>query len=206
MSTLAKSNDSTASGLSSVRVGNLHHHIGGVILDKLPAFLYLLAKDYTLQYANGYFHRQFGKTDESTPCYFVMRGRTSPCDPCPAQTVFKERTEQVWIWQDNLRGQLYEVHDYPYPIGEGNILVLGLGINISGQRKVRKEGETVQGCQDVLRICSHCKDINEDKDKREWEHIESYLKKTNGMQFSHGICPECLVKYYPDVAKRFSCG
>jgi hypothetical protein len=201
MSARAKSNRSSVAGLPSVRVGDLHHTIGEVIVDKLPAFLYLLAEDYTLQYTNEYFHRQFGKTDESTPCYFVMRGRTSPCDPCPAQTVFKERSEQVWIWQDNLRGQLYEVHEYPYSIDKGRILVLGLGINISGQKKTRKEREIAQGCQDVLRICSHCKDINKDRDNGDWEHIETYLKKTNGMEFSHGICPGCLVKYYPDAAK-----
>ena len=169
---------------------------------KLAAFLYLLAKNYAIQYANGYFNHQFGETDASIPCFQVMRGCTSPCDPCPAQTVFNERAEQVWIWHDTLRGQVYEVHGYPYLIEKGNILVLGLGINISGQEKIRKARVTIQNCQDVLRICSHCKDINEDKDKGAWEHIEDYLKKTIGMHFSHGICPECLVKYYPDIAKK----
>lgn len=202
MPILSESNRNLGAALLTAKVGDVHHNIGGVIVDKLPAFLYLLAKDYTLQYANDYFHRQFGKTDESTPCYWVMRGRTSPCDSCPAQTVFKERTEQVWVWQDNLRGQLYQVHDYPYSIEKGKILVLALGINISRQRKTGKAQETVQSCQNVLRICSHCKDVNENKDKGEWEHIENYLKKTNDMQFSHGVCPECLVKYYPDVAKK----
>jgi len=155
MSTLSKLNQNLGNTLLTAKVGDVHHNIGEAIFDKLPVFLYLLARDYTFQYANRYFHHQFGKTDYSTPCYFVMRGRTSPCDPCPAQTVFKERTEQVWKWRDNLRGQLYEVHDYPYSIEKGNILVLGLGINISGKRKTWKTQETIQSCQDVLRICSH---------------------------------------------------
>ncbi len=202
MSRSLLSSRSPAANLSKLKVDNLHYHIGGVIIDKLPAFLYLLAQDYTFQYANGYFHRQFGSIDALTPCYATMRGRKSPCKGCPAQTVFKEQKEQVWIWRDKLRGQLYEVHDYPYSIEKDKILVLGLGINISGQRKSKKRKETVESCHDVLRICSHCKDINEDKDKGEWKPIETYLEKYNGTQFSHGICPQCLVKYYPNAAKK----
>lgn len=34
-----------------------------------------------------------------------------------------------------MRGQLYEVYDYPYLIEKGKMLVLGLGITISCQRK-----------------------------------------------------------------------
>ncbi|TKB27505.1 hypothetical protein FCL47_05045 [Desulfopila sp. IMCC35006] len=202
MSRSLLSSGNPVAGLSKLKIDNLHHHIGGVIIDRLPAFLYLLAQDYTLQYANGYFHRQFGSSDASTPCYAAMRGRTSPCKDCPAQTVFKEQNEQVWIWRDKLRGQLYEVHDYPYPIEKDKILVLGLGINISGQRKSRKIQETVESCHDVLHICSHCKNITEEKNKGEWKPVETYLEKHNGVQCSQGICPECLVKYYPNAAKK----
>ncbi len=202
MSQLISSNQSSTATSISTKIGYLYPTISGIIMDRLPAFLYLLAEDYSIQYANGYFNRQFGNTDTLTPCYSVMRRRISPCNPCPAQTVFKERKEQAWIWRDKLRGQLYEVHNYPFPLENGNMLVLGLGINIQRTRKTKKARETIQSCQDVLRICCHCKGINEDKGK--WEHIETYLKKTNDMQFTHGICPECLVKYYPEVAEKYS--
>lgn len=45
-------------------------------------------------------------------------------------------------------------------------------------------------------ICMHCKSIR-DRDDR-WESLEAYLAARTDMQFSHGICPVCLSKYYPD--------
>ena len=203
MLTLSNSNRISAAPLSSVKAGDSHHNVGEAVLDKLPAFLYLVTEDYTIQYANGYFHRQFGIADGSTPCYSLMRRRTEPCDFCPAQTVFKEQTEQVWLWKDNLRGQLYVVHDYPYSDESGNPMVLGLGININQQRKTTRAPKKEESCQKILRMCSHCKNVNENKGGT-WQQIEAYLSKNNNMHFSHGVCPECLVRYYPDIAKKMS--
>ena len=49
----------------------------------------------------------------------------------------------------------------------------------------------------LLPICSVCKKIRDDKGY--WEQIESYLAKHSDVDFSHGICPECAQKYYPDM-------
>lgn len=48
-----------------------------------------------------------------------------------------------------------------------------------------------------LPICSHCKNIRDDKG--DWSKIESYIHKHSDTQFSHGVCPECAKKYYPDM-------
>jgi PAS domain S-box-containing protein len=48
----------------------------------------------------------------------------------------------------------------------------------------------------LLPICSHCKKIRDDKGY--WNRIESYLRDHSNAEFSHGICPECAKKYYPD--------
>ncbi|MEN8692290.1 MAG: response regulator [Desulfobacterales bacterium] len=49
----------------------------------------------------------------------------------------------------------------------------------------------------LLPICSHCKKIRDDKGY--WNKIESYIHKHSDAEFSHGICPECAEKYYPDM-------
>lgn len=202
MFNLISSNQPSTATLAATKFVGVYPTIGEIITDKLPAFLYLLAENYTIQYANDYFTRHFGNTDALTPCYSVMRRRTSPCNSCPAQTVFRERKQQVWTWRDKHRGELYQVHNYPFPLENGNILVLGLGINIQETQKTQKTREKVQSFPEILSICSHCKDIKEENG--EWEHTETYLKKTNGMCFSHGICPECLVEHYPDVAEKIT--
>jgi phosphoserine phosphatase RsbU/P len=68
------------------------------------------------------------------------------------------------------------------------------------RRKAReKELEQALGEIKVLRgllpICSHCKKIRDEKGK--WHPVEGYIRDHSNADFSHGICPECLNKYYP---------
>lgn len=51
--------------------------------------------------------------------------------------------------------------------------------------------------QGLLPICASCKKIRDDKGY--WSQIEEYIAKRSEVQFSHGICPECAKKLYPDL-------
>jgi hypothetical protein len=46
----------------------------------------------------------------------------------------------------------------------------------------------------LLPICASCKKIRDEQDA--WHQIEVYISKRSEATFSHGICPECLVKLY----------
>ena len=46
----------------------------------------------------------------------------------------------------------------------------------------------------LLPICMHCKKIRDDR--QYWQHVESYFHRYIGVDFSHGICPECVEKVY----------
>ncbi len=61
-------------------------------------------------------------------------------------------------------------------------------------QKTLSEVKTLRG---FLPICSYCKKIRDDKGY--WSQIESYIHKHSDAEFSHGICPECAKKYYPDM-------
>lgn len=167
---------------------------------ELEAFIYLLAEDYSIQYSNQYFNSEFGCPDGSTRCYELMRGRTQPCNPCPAQQVFSEREERVWLWQDRKHGKTYQIHDYPYQVENDKIMVLGIGLMINRGQKKSKPSTQPLSYEDLLRICCHCKNINNEQGV--WEKIEAYFSKKNNIQFSHGICPECLQEHYPLTAKQ----
>lgn len=65
---------------------------------------------------------------------------------------------------------------------------------ISELQRTLSEVKTLRG---FLPICSHCKKIRDDKGY--WNQIESYIHKHSDAEFSHGICPECAKKYYPDM-------
>ncbi len=50
--------------------------------------------------------------------------------------------------------------------------------------------------QGIIPICAHCHKIRDDRES--WRGMEEYLEAHSDAQFSHGICPECLEKYYPE--------
>jgi DNA-binding response OmpR family regulator len=45
--------------------------------------------------------------------------------------------------------------------------------------------------QKLLPLCAYCRRIRDDRDY--WQAIERYVAST-GIQFSHGICPDCATK------------
>jgi tetratricopeptide (TPR) repeat protein len=48
----------------------------------------------------------------------------------------------------------------------------------------------------LLPICSLCKKIRDDHGY--WEQIESYISDHSEALFSHGLCPECMKRLYPE--------
>jgi PAS domain-containing protein len=54
----------------------------------------------------------------------------------------------------------------------------------------------------LLPICSGCKKIRDDDNY--WNELEQYFHAHLDMEFSHGLCPDCVVKLYPEYAKRMS--
>jgi hypothetical protein len=56
--------------------------------------------------------------------------------------------------------------------------------------------ENVKMLSGLLPICASCKKIRDDKGY--WNQIESYIRDHSEAEFSHGICPECMKKLYPD--------
>ena len=48
----------------------------------------------------------------------------------------------------------------------------------------------------VLPICSVCKKIRDDEDS--WHQLEAYIESHTHAEFTHGICPECTGRLYPD--------
>lgn len=52
----------------------------------------------------------------------------------------------------------------------------------------------------ILPICANCKKIRNDEGY--WEQVETYIRDHTEAMFSHGLCPDCVRKLYPDLADR----
>ena len=94
------------------------------------------------------------------------------------------------------------------------IWILGLGGTILAARIVRNEinqredliaqlqnalGE-VKTLKGFIPICASCKRVRDDAGF--WEQIEVYIRDRSEAEFSHGICPECMEKLYPEYFNR----
>jgi hypothetical protein len=55
----------------------------------------------------------------------------------------------------------------------------------------------------LLPICSNCKKIRTDNehpfDPLSWTTIEEYLQNKKDVIFTHSICPDCMLRLYPDI-------
>jgi sensor domain CHASE-containing protein len=51
-----------------------------------------------------------------------------------------------------------------------------------------------------LPICASCKNIRDDKGY--WNQIEVYISEHSEAEFTHGLCPDCAKKLYPEFYKE----
>jgi hypothetical protein len=65
------------------------------------------------------------------------------------------------------------------------------------RRFIALEKVMVDSIGGFIPICSNCKRIRNGKGA--WLSLERYLMNYTQHEFSHGICPECREKLYPDL-------
>ncbi|MEI7555175.1 histidine kinase N-terminal 7TM domain-containing protein [Candidatus Chlorohelix sp.] len=63
--------------------------------------------------------------------------------------------------------------------------------------ELREALEQIKLLSGLLPICASCKNIRDDRGY--WHQVETYLEDNSDMRFSHGICPNCMKKLYPDI-------
>lgn len=67
---------------------------------------------------------------------------------------------------------------------------------IARLQMARADVKTLTG---MLPICASCKKIRDDKGY--WSQVEEYIERFADVEFSHGLCPECLITLYPGLNK-----
>ena len=58
----------------------------------------------------------------------------------------------------------------------------------------------VRALRGMLPICSSCKKIRNDEGY--WEQVETYIGDHSEAEFTHGICPDCSKKLYPQYREK----
>jgi len=79
--------------------------------------------------------------------------------------------------------------------------------DMTAHRRVEREREAlivqlqdavnnVKTLRGLVPICSVCKKIRDDSGY--WQAVEQYVSEHSEAEFTHGICPDCMKKYYAD--------
>jgi PAS domain S-box-containing protein len=58
-----------------------------------------------------------------------------------------------------------------------------------------REMKTLRG---LLPICAYCKQVRDDRGY--WQQIEVYIRDHSEADFSHSICPSCMVKHFSELS------
>ena len=66
--------------------------------------------------------------------------------------------------------------------------------------ELREAMDNVKTLKGFIPICARCKKVRDDKGY--WNQLETYLSEHSDADLSHGICPDCLKKHYPNYTDK----
>ena len=83
----------------------------------------------------------------------------------------------------------------------GFVSIILFGLLTLYVRYLNKALSNIKTLESILPICSNCKKIrkpdSDPKNMEFWQPVEAYITAMTSSKFSHGICPECAAKLYP---------
>lgn len=74
---------------------------------------------------------------------------------------------------------------------------LRLAGDIAELERINGEINTLSG---ILPICPNCHNVRSDDGY--WSKVDHYLSRVSSIEFTHGICPDCMNSLYPELKGR----
>jgi PAS domain S-box-containing protein len=96
---------------------------------------------------------------------------------------------------------LYPVDTEQGPTVLASLIDLTLRVEAEAEREkligqLQEALNEVKTLRGFIPICANCKKVRDDAGF--WQSVESYVAERTGAAFSHGVCPECGPKLYPE--------
>lgn len=110
-----------------------------------------------------------------------------------APRTYELRVDKLYNYRQKLRGRIFYFHD----ITARKVAEREREKIITQLQDALDKVKTLSG---FLPICSNCKKIRDDEGY--WNEVELYISKHSNIQFSHGLCAECMKKLHPEEYKR----
>ena len=141
-------------------------------------------------------------------CWELIHGQTKPIENCPFVRMLETHQRENLVLA--VGDKWLDVTSDPVFNKDGEIIsAVHIISDITERKQIETEREKlvaelqtalakVKTLSGLLPICSSCKKIRDDKGY--WNQIEVYIQDHSDAEFSHGICPECIKKLYPDFS------
>ena len=95
----------------------------------------------------------------------------------------------------------------PFDLGElrarvevGRRMVEMQEVLTARNEELLKALDQIKTLRGIVPICANCKKIRDDQGY--WTQVEVYVRDHTEAEFSHGICPDCLERLYPEYAQE----
>jgi hypothetical protein len=88
---------------------------------------------------------------------------------------------------------------FGFLVGFQIVAAFGMVVLVLDRIRIRAEDneKKLMKLEGLLPICSYCKNIKDVNNS--WQPLEQYIQGRSSTEFTHGICPDCMKKHYPDV-------
>lgn len=105
------------------------------LLETLPVYVVLLARDYHVPFANRFFRERFGES-HGRRCFEYLFQRTEPCEDCQTYKVLEIGGPHRWEWTGP-DGRDYDVYDFPFTDTDGSALILEMGMDVTDHKRAQ---------------------------------------------------------------------
>ena len=123
-------------------------------------------------------------------------GRTEFCKDCPirnsvqqsinGQRVVRKQNKMRMVEKDRVVEMNLLVTTAPFAYQDESLVLL-----------ILEDISELMELKGIVPICAYCKRIRDDE--AFWQSVENYFKVHLNLNFSHGVCPDCAKKLYPDL-------
>ena len=64
-------------------------------------------------------------------------------------------------------------------------------------KELQEAASKIKTLTGLIPICAWCKKIRDDRGY--WQTVEQYIQEHSQAEFTHGMCPDCQKKYFPEI-------
>ena len=184
-------------------------------LQQLPAHFWIQGEDNIITYSNHLpklrlsYTKNHSFCGEKTRCCKYFKDRDTTCSCCPRERISTTlKPEKCLCRKGNTENLVYH---FPYVndhSNKGSMSIMKIEMNVptemffdnsTNKNQVPEvNNQKKDNSQDpFIRICSSCKSIR--KKNGGWVRLENFFSNLFNLKFTHGICPECACKLYPNL-------